>query len=84
MGGDVNSFQSNFPSGYDFYPKEANEITTYKKRTAMQAQKKKINESVKKSSDKIITNKKILEGSITMIDGSKPDHYEEKEYKKIM
>ena len=50
----------------------------------MQAQKKKINESVKKSSDKIITNKKILEGSITMIDGSKPDHYEEKEYKKIM
>ena len=50
----------------------------------MQAQKNKIDQSVKRSSDKIITNKKIVEGSISLIDGSKPDHYDEKEYKKIL
>lgn len=75
-GGDINSFEKSFPPGYDFYPKNPEDITTFKKRTPMQAQKNKIDDVIKRSIDKIITNKKISEGSITLIDGSKPAEYE--------
>lgn len=45
--------------GYDYYPKNEEEITTNKKRTALQAQIDKKDKTVKKSIDKIITNRNI-------------------------
>ena len=73
IGGDLNSFANEFPEGIDFFPKKETEITTFKKRTKTQAQIKKCDIRDKRSIDKIITNTRILEGEITLIDGTKPD-----------
>lgn len=75
-GGDINSFHDRFPKGYAFYPEKQEDITTYKKRTALQVQIHKKDVIKKKSIDKIITNKKILHGAVTLIDGQQPDRDE--------
>lgn len=83
VGGDLNSFEQSLTAGYEWYPKTAEEITTNKKRTALQAQIKKIDETVKKSIDKIITNRNIYYGSIVMIDGTAPEEYQNQEEKRL-
>lgn len=71
------------PEGYEFYPREPTEITTFKKRTKTQGQFLKSDIRDKQSLDKIITNQVILSGEITLIDGTKPDVYADDEFKKI-
>ena len=78
-GGDINSFMKGFAKPYDFYPTREDDITTFKKRTALQAQQRKKDIRIKKSIDKIITNGNILSGSISLIDGIEPDLLNKKE-----
>ena len=60
LGGDINSYFKDIPQGYSYYPQKEDDITTYKKRTALQVQIQKKDVIKKKSIDKIITNHKIL------------------------
>ena len=54
-------------------------MTTFKKRTALQSQRKKKDVRVKLSRDKIITNKKMISHKVVMIDGEEPDNAFEKD-----
>ena len=82
LGGNLNGFQEKFPEGYNFYPKLPTEITTFKKRTKTQAQIAKNDIRDKRSLDKIITNREMLECEITLINGTKPDLCSDEELRK--
>ena len=70
LGGNLNKFTNKFPQGFNYYPIEETDITTFKKRTKTLAQRFKNDLRDKRSIDKIITNQKIIQGEITLIDGT--------------
>jgi len=69
VGGDINQFENKFPPFCSFFPTKPDQVTTFKKRTALQSQRKKKDVRVKLSRDKIITNRKMIGHKIVKIDG---------------
>lgn len=70
IGGDINSFMGDdgvFEKVFNYYPTKETELTTIKKRTMTQGQHHKGNIVVAESKDKVISDLKILGGSIRYI-----------------
>lgn len=70
IGGDINSFMGTdgtFEKVFNFYPNIQSDLTSIKKRTMTQTQHHKGNVVVAESKDKIISDLKIVSGSIRYI-----------------
>ena len=69
VAGDINSFIEFSTKGIDFYPKNKDDFTTLKKRTASQAQFHKAEKEIKESKDKIISSLPLEKCKVTFING---------------